>query len=332
MKFVDEVIAYATANKVLTTYTNGEKFFVEDLYYNYPLPEKTYIYLYGFHKMKGGTPETFVSYLRSMSGERISVNVNRFAIDNQQRQLVVRKTLAETIAQIDFVGEKPEVQAADQSADAHFVNFTITIQFSRAHLLDLVYPIHMMNQQVPAELLVVDTSMQKRYPEKSHPYFDVDGFRMWWESKEVVPVAPVVKLPWYDNWDVPPGSALTKLGYRAFLSIAFTLDDIENPDGETVIDLENLGGVTLVPEIIEAIKAQGPGTLQFSHPIAVAVYTNDYAIETTDLMLDEAVLHVYNRNPYPVYRLIIAEYIGKPYGTLNTFRVANATIITSLQR
>lgn len=339
MQFVDSVAAHATANKILSTYTNGEKIIIDDLRYEYPLPEGIYLYLLGFWKLKnGGSADGWLEHLSNMSGGRISTNINRFAVETSERQLVVRKNLGDVLGQMDFTAEKPESASTDQSTDKWLIEFSITVQFSRAHMVDMVYPIHMMNQQVPAELLVVDKELAYVPPEDSHPYFANDKYLAVMRGEISVPEKPVM-IPWYDDWTVPEGSALPKLNYKPFLSIAFTLDNLVDvngdplPDGETVIDLENLP-VSLVPEIITALQTQGEQSLYFTQAINVSVYSNDYPLEpASELILENGtILRVSNRNPYPTYRLILSEYIGKPYGTLNPFRVANATIVASLQR
>ena len=339
MQFVDSVDAHAVASKLMTTYTNGEKFFVDDLRYDYPLPKKIYIMLLGFWKIKNGGDSTgWIDHLKNMSGDRITTTVNRFAPETSERQLVVKKNLSGVVVQMDYTAERPEPQSTNQSTDKLMVEFSLTVQFSRAHMVDMVYPIHMMNQQVPAELLVVDPELAYVPPEETHPYFSVDLFRKAVKGEISLPPKPVM-IPWYDDWSVPTGSALIKLKYRPFLSIAFTLDDLvdingdPNPTGETVIDLENLP-VTLIPEIITALQEQGVQSLYFTQAINVSVYSNNYPLEpSTELVLENGtILRVSNRNPYPTYRLILSEYIGKPYGTLNPFWVANATIVTALQR
>ncbi len=332
MQFTDRVAAHAAVSKIQTTYTDGDKMLLTDVMYEYPLPLSMYVRLYGFFKqLKGGTPEDFLQYLSDFSGTRVSTNINRHAPDTSEKQIVVKRNLSNVLAQIDFNVDKPVREGTGQSTDKFILEFSVVVQFSRCNLMVMMFPIHMMNQQVPGDLLVPDMSLQYADPSTEHPFFAQDKFLKLLANEAPEPPPKPVMIPWYDSWIVPTKSALPVMEYQPFVSIAITLDDIENPTGETVIDLEDLP-VTLAPTIIEILKAQGNGSLYFDRPVNVSVYANDVAMEPNELTLDGGtILRIARRDVYPVYRLLISEYIGAPNGNLTTFRVLAATIIASQQ-
>lgn len=335
MNFIDRVDANETANKIYTAYIDGDKFYINDLLFNYPVPEDIYTQLYGIYKLKTSDPSDFLDHLNRFSDGRIVTNVNRH--DPQgSKQIVVRKTLHQSIAQIDFSEDMPSANKEGDSVKSYTVSLSITLQFSRTTMMMLSFPPVVLNKHLPKQLIPVHEDGQYK-PVKSavHPYFSFDKFNEYMENEKANDVKEVVRLPWYDPWKVPTDQAPKLFNQQEFLTAIITLDDITNENGTTVIDLEDLvsdDDMGLAPQVIDVLKDLGPSALCFDSLINVAVYVNDVPLEPSSLTLDGGtVLTIPNRHTYPVYRLVISENGGIPYGVIDTARVIRYDIVTNRQ-
>jgi hypothetical protein len=328
MKFVDRVLANEAVNRVVTQYTAGEKIFVSDLAYNYAIPESVYTAMYAIYKM---TPmqDDFLTYMSKFSGGRISVNVNRHDISGK-REIVVKKNNAQVIAQIDYDSGKADASGTNQSADIYQVSFALTVQFARIHMLHLSYPVIVMNQPVMDSLITTNRNKSFRNPGEDHPYFSWIYYQKLLDSNMVV--APeVVNIPWYDDWNPPVNSPLRTFKYREFLTIALTLDNVGVPDGTTTIDITSDLPYQLIPEILESYAEYGSACLDYDSPFHIAVYANETQIDRSNIEFDGTVVTLHRQDILPVYRLVLAEYIGEPYGSINSLRVINYDLIAKKQ-
>jgi hypothetical protein len=330
LQFKDRVSANEAMNKIYTSYTNGEMIAIQDIRYEYPLPDDVVTQLFGVYKMRGQDPanlDEFMLYLSDFSGGRINANINRHDIDGKRQVMVMRNCL-NVVVGIDFSQEQADAEGVGTSTDLYKINLTLTAQFSRCNMVSQTHPIVIYNTMVPENMLIgVDPREAERLPGKVHPYFDIDKYRKWVDG-QFVAVPEVVKSPWYDPWDVPVHSAIRRLNYREFLICALTVEDPEDEMVVTTINLETDLPYPLIPEIITELKISKDRALHFLDKFSVAVYVNNFPIEPTYLSLvDGVTLVIQNREIYPVYRLIISEYIGKPNGTITNFRVGNYDIV-----
>lgn len=330
LHFKDRVSATEAMNKIFTQYANGEMITVQHLRYDYPLPLEVISQLFGVYKLSGGDESSlddFLQYLSDYSGGRITSNINRIALGGKRQIMVSRNNLYAVIG-IDYTQEQADSEGVGTSTDLFKINFTLTVQFSRCHMLTQAHPIVIYNQMVPKEMLLgVDPDESYRKPDEVHPYFSFDK---WLDAQKglIKKPAEVVKLPWYDPWTVPEYSALGMLEYQEFLQIALTLDSPEDENGTTTINLETDLPFPLIDSIITSLKKSKGNALYFTEQFSVSVYVNNFPIEPSELSLEDGVtLIIPNREIYPVYRLIISEYIGKQNGTLTPFWVGQYDVI-----
>lgn len=365
MDFVDRVLATEAVNRLVSMYTNGEKILISNIAYNIPLPKSIYTSIYGLYKhinnevvsltsdniesYYGSTlvgpdvvlsadnaatyvdtdqeilKDDFITYINKFSGDRISYNVNRH--DPQYRkELVVKKNNGQIVTQIDYEGGKSDAIGTNDSADVYRVEFNLTLQFARSQMLHLSYPIIVMNQSVQEELVTFSEIGSYREPNEDHPYFSINRYQTLLKNNRVVP-PEVVSIPWYDAWSPSDNSPLRAFGFKEFLSVAFTLENVGVVDGTTVIDLTSDLPYSLIPEITNILAEYGAACLEYEAPLHVAVYANDYQVETSELEFDGSILTVKRQDIYPVYRLVLAEYIGGPRAAISTLRVINYDII-----
>lgn len=369
MDFVDRVYATEAVNRLVTMYTNGEKIIVSDLAYNYPIPAPIYTTIYGLYKYLGNDvvnltaanivsyygsflvgpdvildasnaatyvdtqqeirKDDFVTYLSKFSGGRIGTNVNRH-VPNGKKELVVKKNNAQVIAQIDYDGGKSDAIGNNQSADIYRVEFALTLQFSRCNMMHLSYPIVVQNQMISEELVTVDPKGSYRKPNEDHPYFSINLYKRLMEGNRVV--APeIVNIPWYDDWKLGTSSPLRKFGFREFLTVALTLDNVGVENGTSVIDITTDLPYALIPEILDLYALHGADCLDYESPVFIGVYANDFQVETDELEFDGTTLTIHRQDINPVYRLVFAEYIGDPNAAISSLRVLNYDIIAKRQ-
>ena len=122
------------------------------------------------------------------------------------------------------------------------------------------------------------------------------------------PKRRVLKYPWWDPWDVPRDSGVSLRGFKPIFSCAFTLDDVDNPKGETVIDLvEGLPGYHLNDTLKKMLEDSGSKALRnYNTYVNVAVYAHDFQVDPDLLEFDGRYLHVKSRTKKNIYRLVIS--------------------------
>ena len=108
------------------------------------------------------------------------------------------------------------------------------------------------------------------------------------------------------------------------------MDDVDNPDGVTIVNLEHDLPYPLIGDIVQTLKEQEQSSVQMSRALAVSVYKDNVLINPRLLSLDNDLnLTITNRDINAVYRLLISEYIGEPNGTIHAFWVGKYDIITN---
>jgi len=364
MDFTDRVHATEAVSRLTTLYTNGEKILISDLAYNYPVPADIYTTIYGLYKMVNndtvlltaenveayygttlvgpdevltadnastyiGTEQEikkadFLDYLVQYSGGRIGYNVNRHDVGGK-KEIVVKKNNAQVIAQIDYDGGKSDAIGTNDSADIYRVEFALTAQFAKVGFLQMAYPIIIQNQLVEEGLITVNPDRSFRDPREDHPYFSTNLYKKLMENSGVV-TPEVVKIPWYDGW-TPPHKPLRRFDYREFFTCAFTLDNVGVENGTTTIDITNDLPYPLIQDMLDLYAEYGENCLFYDSPVHIGVYVNDRQVDPSELDFDGAILTVHRQDILPVYRLVLAEYIGGPYAAISTLRVLKYDII-----
>jgi hypothetical protein len=299
--FNDLVGATDAQQRLQSIYTNG--IISHDLMYSYFLPASIYVRLYQLYKFADKDPSEFMDYLSMFSGQRIIKTTNRH--DNNDLALSVKKTKGGVISSIEPIQGTPNPVGNEKSPDMYEIPLNISTQLSMSNLISIRYPIVMNNKLIPNEYIPLKEDMVYSPANESHPYFSIDKYLRLLKQNSPLPEEPV-HVPWYDNWR-PRGYKFLN-DYKPFFISIVLLDDIDNEEGYTDIDLhDNLGGIEFIEDVKNAITEQGIDILHFRSNISVSVFRNEIMIEPTSLeLIDDHILRITNRNTSGVYHLVVA--------------------------
>ncbi len=311
LKFKDRSVAYQAYSRLIHQYTWGGMQQLQDYIYTYPLTETVYAMLHNIHIMKGNTLDTMYEQLAIDSDNNISLDVNRK--DQTQMNLSVRDNTCRVMAFFSKSNGVPEGVRDNDKAKSYDITFSIKLQFDRPDTIFLSYPIIVNNTMVPKDMIF------KKRDESYYNYTPIHRYLHFYNVNGIfnkVKEESIVRLPWYDDWN-PPASPLLNTGYVPFLIAAITLDDVDNPEGVTYINLlDNLGGVSLDPEI-RGYMLEASNITNMSAYINVTLYSNDYIISPDKYSCENGVITIPHRDLTKVYRLVVSEYRDKDTSPTN---------------
>lgn len=344
LKFDDIVKANDAINKIRSFISTSVCTF--NVQYSYILPIEVYGVIYRLFKLTDEDPSTFYDYLRTNSNETISKDVNRH--DTSDFALSVRKHTIDLIMSIESTQDQPDVDSSGDSPDYFIVNLVVNSQISMPNILGLVYPIVVNNIEIPEDLIPNDLKIINRYKNMSYPLTDITKFGELIENTRIN-YTPI-KYPFYDTW-VPnlPNN------YILILSNVFTLDDINNPEGITELDLKAAFFDT-IPEIINTLKQlsarkdavwksydfwksdsfwenyftvdPGNDIFGFNTMFHIAIYKDNAMMVPTEFIYDPETLKISTgvRDKNSIYRFIIA-FNPYAFAKMKEFRIMNTSII-----
>jgi hypothetical protein len=300
-RFTEITAGHEAMQRILSVYTNGEMICDIDLVYDYPISSPILQVLLGIARLKGLKDKEFIPWLKEKSKGLISLSVYR-DLSQQSRELVINKNHFRTIFQIEMSQEAP--QAADQ-----YVEFTsqITVQFARANQLILQYPICIQNQPVPRAMVPLDE--EERYKQDLKEFWrDRDTNNYY---KKLYPDGPRFKpfqYPWWDNWKLPGSSKVASMGHIMWLSCLFTIDNPEDPEAVTKINLKtDLPHCTINPVVLKKLKRLKGMALDFYYEYGVYVFVDDVQVNSNLLSFDGETLTIRCKRIDRVYRLVLTK-------------------------
>ena len=307
MDFKDDAMAFECFTRIFQCFQNGEMIGYVDVQYDYPIPyalQNTYAYICNLM----GYSDWHKAIIDN-SGGNITYVQNRNA--PERKELVVKKNHFQAIYQIECSQEAPTPAEPDGAS----ITLNITVQFSRANRMMLKWPIIVNNQFVDFKYVPTDPAfrichMPSPVMWRNHA---VTGF---WKSQYPNRLRPV-HYPWWDDWDLPSDSVQAMRGFIPIAIVAFCLDDVENENGETVIDLvHGLPGMKLNDDIVRELMIRpGRELLLPNRYVNVAVFAEDYQLGTPTQIednikpmveLNRGKLIVRARRPYTQFRLVIS--------------------------
>ena len=316
LEFMDIVSATECMQR-LKSYTSAN-LFEYNLDYSYFLPIKIYGVIYTLFKQAGNAPESFFTYLAEHSNGAICRMSNRH--DNADKGIVARCLKSRLVASLELNQDIPEPIGDTKSPIGFRVTVTINTQFSVPHLLALTYPLIVNNQQIPRELIPVKVRKVDETLDANYPYHSIDAFKdaVFKRTK-----SPVVRTPWYDNW-IPLN---LRKGYNPVLIGVVTLDDTDNPEGVTVVNLPEAYGEYISNDIFNLYRRCGNTALGFYNLLSVTVYQDDILIDPATLTLDDNLnLTIPNRDVTKSYRVVLS-YNPVDYSKNDVLRIINTDII-----
>ena len=134
---------------------------------------------------------------------------------------------------------------------------------------------------------------------------------LWHKTYTCWPPKPFM-FPFWDPWQVPIDGRAWKNGYRPVLICALTLDNPEDPNATTKIDLDVDIEETLESKldlrITDCIRLKKNKVFGVDEFVNITVYADDIAIYDKSMLdiSDGHTLTIKNKYTQPIYRMVIS--------------------------
>lgn len=301
MDFHDLTPAQDALSAIFATFTNGDMVGYVPVQYDYPIPEDIQLVLKKIYWMSDmeKSNEAYAEWLNKKSIGFLSWNTNRNNIN--VRELVGLKNNARALFLIECNQDQPEV-----GNNRFTVNFNLTVQYSRTNRLIMDYPIIINNQLLPFDY--VPCTKEERQVNRGPFMWQNSAVNLYWHQQYKRDNPIPAMYPWWDKWELPYHSIIAKKGFRPIFIAAITLDDVDDPEGVTILDLkEGLPGYTLRDDLLQMLSKLKDRALHFAGTyINVAVFAHDYQVNPNLVEFDGRYLKLLSRQKGSIYRLVIS--------------------------
>ena len=301
MDFHDLTPAQDALSAIFATFTNGDMVGYVPVQYDYPIPEDIQLVLKKIYWMSDmeKSNEAYAEWLNKKSIGFLSWNTNRNNIN--VRELVGLKNNTQALFLIECSQDQPEV-----GNNRFTVNFHLTVQYSRTNRLIMDYPIIINNQLLPFDY--VPCTKEERQMNRGPFMWQNSAVNLYWHQQYKRDNPIPAMYPWWDKWELPYHSIIAKKGFRPIFIAAITLDDVDDPEGATILDLkEGLPGYTLRDDLLQMLSKLKGRALHFAGTyINVAVFAHDYQVNPNLVEFDGRYLKLLSRQKGSIYRLVIS--------------------------
>lgn len=301
MDFHDLTPAQDALSAIFATFTNGDMVGYVPVQYDYPIPEDIQLVLKKIYWMSDmeKSNEAYAEWLNKKSIGFLSWNTNRNNIN--VRELVGLKNNTQALFLIECSQDQPEV-----GNNRFTVNFNLTVQYSRTNRLIMDYPIIINNQLLPFDY--VPCTKEERQMNRGPFMWQNSAVNLYWHQQYKCDNPIPAMYPWWDKWELPYHSIIAKKGFRPIFIAAITLDDVDDPEGVTILDLkEGLPGYTLRDDLLQMLSKLKGRALHFAGTyINVAVFAHDYQVNPNLVEFDGRYLKLLSRQKGSIYRLVIS--------------------------
>ena len=301
MDFHDLTPAQDALSAIFATFTNGDMVGYVPVQYDYPIPEDIQLVLKKIYWMSDmeKSNEAYAEWLNKKSIGFLSWNTNRNNIN--VRELVGLKNNTQALFLIECSQDQPEV-----GNNRFTVNFNLTVQYSRTNRLIMDYPIIINNQLLPFDY--VPCTKEERQMNRGPFMWQNSAVNLYWHQQYKRDNPIPAMYPWWDKWELPYHSIIAKKGFRPIFIAAITLDDVDDPEGATILDLkEGLPGYTLRDDLLQMLSKLKDRALHFAGTyINVAVFAHDYQVNPNLVEFDGRYLKLLSRQKSSIYRLVIS--------------------------
>ena len=301
MDFHDLTPAQDALSAIFATFTNGDMVGYVPVQYDYPIPEDIQLVLKKIYWMSDmeKSNEAYAEWLNKKSIGFLSWNTNRNNIN--VRELVGLKNNTQALFLIECSQDQPEV-----GNNRFTVNFNLTVQYSRTNRLIMDYPIIINNQLLPFDY--VPCTKEERQMNRGPFMWQNSAVNLYWHQQYKRDNPIPAMYPWWDKWELPYHSIIAKKGFRPIFIAAITLDDVDDPEGATILDLkEGLPGYTLRDDLLQMLSKLKGRALHFAGTyINVAVFAHDYQVNPNLVEFDGRYLKLLSRQKSSIYRLVIS--------------------------
>lgn len=301
MDFHDLTPAQDALSAIFATFTNGDMVGYVPIQYDYPIPEDIQLVLKKIYWMSDmeKSNEAYADWLNKKSIGFLSWNTNRNNINVSE--LVGLKNNTQALFLIECSQDQPEV-----GNNRFTVNFNLTVQYSRTNRLIMDYPIIVNNKLLPFDY--VPCTKEERQMNRGPFMWQNSAVNLYWHQQYKNDNPIPAMYPWWDKWELPYHSIIAKKGFRPIFIAAITLDDVDDPEGSTILDLkEGLPGYTLRDDLIQMLAKSKERALHFAGTyINVAVFAHDYQVNPNLVKFDGRYLKLLSRQKGSIYRLVIS--------------------------
>ena len=301
MDFHDLTPAQDALSAIFATFTNGDMVGYVPVQYDYPIPEDIQLVLKKIYWMSDmeKSNEAYAEWLNKKSIGFLSWNTNRNNVN--VRELVGLKNNTQALFLIECSQDQPEV-----GNNRFTVNFNLTVQYSRTNRLIMDYPIIINNQLIPFDY--VPCTKEERQMNRGPFMWQNSAVNLYWHQQYKRDNPIPAMYPWWDKWELPYHSIIAKKGFRPIFIAAITLDDVDDPEGVTILDLkEGLPGYTLRDDLLQMLSKLKDRALHFAGTyINVAVFAHDYQVNPNLVEFDGRYLKLLSRQKGSIYRLVIS--------------------------
>ena len=323
MEFKDHITATETLQRLYQYFTNGTMLHYIDLSYDYPIPDDIQLILRHLYTLRGaqdedGKDKTCFDWCKKYSNDAITILTNRN--DGRKAEAVVNKNHFQALFEIECSQEIPEHLEPDYAK----ITFTVNLQFARTNMLILEYPCIVNNQYVNFKYIPMSTTYRQG---GTSPILwqNKAVAETWLQTYKRSKVWRPIHYPWWDPWIMPTDSFVYQSNYRPIYVCAITLDNPEDPEGETVIDLvDGLPGTRLDDVILKNIATYKNACLHNKQHVNVSVFADDFQVEYRGLhtkkplvdLSDGRHLILRSRRKRSIFRVVISlrltDFVNNP--------------------
>lgn len=322
MIFTSNTTATETLSRLFQTFTNGEMVQYFDLVYDYPVPVQILNTLYVISQMEGIDKTEYFKWLYKNSKGQITLTTNR-RVEMNDRECVIQHNQKNAIFQIECSQEAPD---AGQTGK-FIVNFSVTCQFAKVDRVLLEYPETVNNYLIPFDYVPVDP--EYRIHNEGNIRWQNIAVDTWYKKQEASTKKPLcVHYPWWDDWTVQQTSILFKRKYHPFFVGIITLDNVDDENGTTDIDIStDIPGYALIPEVLASYQQYGAKCLEIGFPYHIGVFADDMQVDPSLLEFDGSVLKIKNKNVKRVYRFVLSQCTEPKITHFTQFRVLMCNLL-----
>ncbi len=312
----DRNLAYDINKRLNLRFSTGIAHYLSTVY-DYPVPKDIISALFALFKHRkfdvndpvfkqmvaNKDSITFAKWLDKLSLADFVLASSR---TGKRKELVINKTIDNTLMTIDFEGNKPDEDRVHSTPNGYHTTFTCKFQFAEITALILQYPVIVDNTLLPSTMIPQprnnDTPIRSIEPRYGNPmlndaYQELSGNKVMQEP---------VQCPFYDDWRVPDNE-LWRRSYRPFFISIYTA---EHEKAVTTINLDDiLYEDSKLHEIVRYIlKKQGVESFRGDCIFNISSYIRNRMQVHTDMTLDEnLLLTIKAKDIHPQRHLVISE-------------------------
>lgn len=301
LDFHDFTPAQQCLSNLFAIFTNGEMVDYIPIQYDYPIPKDIACALFHLFSLTDlpKTNEAFKEWLTTNSNGQITWNYNRN--DLRRVEMVGLRNNVHAMFMLENSQDAPEVRG-----QLYSININMTVQYSRTNRLYMMYPVIVNQKAVSPDMIPMAENLRKL--NNGAIQWQNIAVNQMWHQLYAKGIRQPIHYPWWDGWTIPEESIVTGRGYQPVLIAALTLDNPDDPNGTTTIDLKDgLPGYKLSDNMLQILEDEGDRVLDhFSSYLDITVFAHDDPLCRHLLVLDGTKLTLLARDKDPIYRLCIS--------------------------